>query len=45
VDLATASQTAQGHISDIEKNRRNLTDATAERLAAAMNVPADWLKG
>jgi antitoxin component HigA of HigAB toxin-antitoxin module len=45
VDLAIASQTAQGHISDIEKNRRNLTDATAERLAAAMNVPADWLKG
>ncbi|TWF53173.1 helix-turn-helix domain-containing protein [Neorhizobium alkalisoli] len=45
VDLATASRTAQGHISDIEKSRRSLTDATAERLAAAMDVPAGWLKG
>lgn len=44
VELANHAGLAQGHLSDIESGRRNLTDAAVEALARALAVPAEWLK-
>lgn len=43
VELAEAAGIAQGHLSDIEKGRRNLTADLAGRMAEHLDVPADWL--
>ncbi|CDZ43213.1 DNA-binding helix-turn-helix protein [Neorhizobium galegae bv. officinalis] len=42
--LAALASLAQGFLSDLESGRRNLTDAVAENLASALDVPAEWLK-
>lgn len=43
VDLARDVGIAQGHLSDIENGRRNLTGDLAERLATRLDVPVAWL--
>lgn len=43
VALAGAAGIAQGHLSDIESGRRNLTPDLADRLAHLLDVPANWL--
>ncbi|HEY9010915.1 MAG TPA: helix-turn-helix transcriptional regulator [Devosia sp.] len=43
VKLAYDIGTSQGFISDLESRRRKLTPEVAEKLAAALNVPVDWL--
>ena len=42
-ELAERSGTSQGYISDIESRRRKLTEDTATRLAATLDIPDDWL--
>ncbi len=44
IEVARRSGLGQGYLSDLEKKRRTGTEATMERLAAALDVPADWLK-
>lgn len=43
VELAERASTSQGHISDIENRRRNITPDLAPKLATALDVPVDWL--
>jgi antitoxin component HigA of HigAB toxin-antitoxin module len=43
VELAERSHTSQGHISDIESRRRKITPDLAPKLAAALDIPVDWL--
>jgi DNA-binding XRE family transcriptional regulator len=43
VELAEAISISQGHLSDIENGRRDLTTVLAGRLAAHLNVPSLWL--
>jgi antitoxin component HigA of HigAB toxin-antitoxin module len=43
VELAERAGTSQGHISDIENRRRNITPDLAPRLAAALDIPVHWL--
>lgn len=43
VELAAAAGIAQGHLSDIENGRRNLTADLATRLAEKLGVPPAWL--
>lgn len=42
-ELAERSGTSQGYISDIESRRRKLTEDTATRLAATLDIPDNWL--
>jgi len=44
IEVARRSGLGQGYLSDLEKKRRTGTEATMERLAAVLDVPADWLK-
>lgn len=43
VDLATATELSQGHISDIESGRRTGTAAALRAIADALGVPLDLL--
>lgn len=43
VELAERATTSQGHISDIENRRRNITPDLAPRFAAALDIPVHWL--
>ena len=43
VELAETAGIAQGHLSDIENGRRNLTADLATRMAERLDVPAAWL--
>lgn len=42
--VAAKAGIAQGFLSDLENGHRNITDAVADSLAAALDVPADWLR-
>lgn len=43
--LAEATGLAQGYLSDLERGRRQGTPDTLARIAAALDVPANWLVG
>ncbi len=43
VELAKATGTSQGFISDLETNRRKVTGNMAKKLAKALDVPEHWL--
>jgi hypothetical protein len=43
VELAEATGTSQGFISDLETNRRKVTGDMARKLAKALDVPEHWL--
>lgn len=43
VELAEAVGIAQGHLSDLENGRRNITADLVQRLADKLDVPALWL--
>lgn len=43
VELAKASGTSQGFISDIENRRRKITPEVAGKLAKALDIPVHWL--
>lgn len=43
VELAEAGGIAQGHLSDIENGRRNLTSEVAAKLADRLDVPVLWV--
>jgi antitoxin component HigA of HigAB toxin-antitoxin module len=43
VELAEATGTSQGFISDLETNRRKVTGDMAKKLAKALDVPEHWL--
>jgi len=42
-DLAAKVEIRQGFLSDLETGRRKGSAATIERLAAALDVPCDWI--
>ena len=42
-DLAARVDVRQGFLSDLETGRRKGSAATIERLAAALDVPLDWI--
>lgn len=45
VKLARDIGSSQGFVSDLERGRRAMTDEVRLRIAAALEVPADWLGG
>jgi len=44
VEIAEATGIGQGYLSDLENRRRAGTPETMEKLAAALDVPASWLR-
>jgi transcriptional regulator with XRE-family HTH domain len=42
-DLAAQIEIRQGFLSDLETGRRKGSAATIEKLAAALDVPLDWI--
>lgn len=43
-DIAARTGLAQGYVSDLEAKRRDGTPETLDKIAAALDVPADWLR-
>ena len=41
--VADRAGISQGHLSDIESNRRKLSSETAASIAKALDVPLEWL--
>ena len=44
IDFAKTLNSSNGHVSDMEKDRKNITDSTIELLKLKCNVNADWLR-
>lgn len=43
VELASAANITQGYLSDLENRKRTLSPDAAERVAAALQAPVEWL--
>lgn len=44
MDFAKLINSSNGHVSDMEKGRKNITDSTIELLKLKLNVNEDWLR-
>lgn len=44
LDMASKLGISNGHLSDLEKDRKNITEPTVKILAYEFNVNDDWLK-
>lgn len=44
VELASAANITQGYLSDLENRKRTLSPDAAERVAAALQAPVEWLR-
>lgn len=44
IEFAKIVNSSNGHVSDMEKNRKNITESTIELLKLKCNVNEDWLR-
>uniref|UniRef100_UPI004057146A helix-turn-helix domain-containing protein n=1 Tax=Agathobacter sp. TaxID=2021311 RepID=UPI004057146A len=44
IDFSKILNSSNGHVSDMEKDRKNITDSTIELLKLKLNVNSDWLR-
>ena len=44
MDFAKTLNSSNGHVSDMEKDKKNITDSTIELLKLKCNVNANWLR-
>lgn len=44
IEFAEIINSSNGHVSDMEKGRKNITDSTMDLLKLKRNVNIDWLK-
>lgn len=44
IDFANIINTSNGHVSDMEKDRKNITDTTIDLLKLKCNVNENWLR-
>ena len=44
VEFAEIINSSNGHVSDMEKGRKNITDSTMDLLELKKNVNIDWVK-
>lgn len=44
IEIANIINSSNGHVSDMEKGRKNITDSTMDLLDLKLNVNIDWLR-